>query len=106
VGSRLHQGIVASGEKVIADVAVRDEISAGHRKIIAIAMEEYGFSRAVWQSFDQVRHLVIRGICDDGSPAKDDKWHKYAAASAAAFARHFLLDRPLDPRTGALPTGP
>lgn len=103
---KVHRDVIASGEKVIADVAIRDEIASGHRKIIAIAMEEYGFSRAVWQNFDRVRHLVIRGICDDGSPAKDDKWHKYAAASAAAFAKHFLLDRPLEPRTGVLPPGP
>lgn len=98
--SRIHHGVVASGEKVIADVSARDEIGSGHRKITAIAMEEYGFSRAIWQSFQQVRHLVIRGICDDGSPSKNDRWHAYAAAAAAAFTRHFLLDRPIDPRTG------
>ena len=95
---KVHQGVIASGEKVIADTGVRDEIASGHRKIIAIAMEEYGFSRAIWQSIERVQHLVIRGICDDGSPAKSDQWHSYAAATAAAFARHFLLERPLEPR--------
>jgi nucleoside phosphorylase len=94
----LLYGVIASGEKVIADAAVRDEIASGHRKILAIEMEGYGFSRAVWQSFEQVRHLDIRGICDDGSPAKGDVWHKYSAAVAAGFAKHFLLDRPLEPR--------
>ena len=94
----LHYGVIASGEKVIANAAVRDEIASGHRKILALEMESYGFSRAVWQSFERVRHLNIRGICDNGSEAKDDKWHKYAAAAAAAFTRHFLLDRPLEPR--------
>ncbi|WP_437302250.1 phosphorylase family protein [Sorangium sp. So ce388] len=97
---KVHQGVIASGEKVIADMVVRDEIAAGHRKIIAIAMEEYGFSRAIWQSPVRVQHLVIRGICDDGSPAKNDDWHKYAATAAAGFARHFLLDRPTEPRNG------
>lgn len=92
---QLHQGVIASGEKVIADTAVRDQIASGHRKILALEMEGYGFSRAVWQSFERVRHLVIRGICDDGSPTKDDRWHGYAASAAAAFARHFVLDRPL-----------
>ena len=66
----------------------------------------YGFSRAMWQSFEHVRHLDIRGICDDGSEKKDDRWHKYAAAAAANFAKHFLLDRPLKPRKGAVPPGP
>lgn len=95
---KIHQGVIASGEKVIADAAVRDQIAAGHRKILALEMEGYGFSRAVWQSFAPVRHLDIRGICDDGSEAKNDHWHQYAATAAASFVRHFLLDRPLTPR--------
>jgi nucleoside phosphorylase len=92
---RVHQGVIASGEKVIADAATRDEIASGNRKIMAIAMEDYGFSRAIWQSAERVQHLVLRGICDDGKPAKDDRWHAYAAAAAAGLARHFLSDRPL-----------
>lgn len=96
---RVHSGVIASGEKVIADAAARDDIAAGHRKIVAIEMEGYGFSRAVWQSFEHVRHLDIRAICDDGSKDKNDGWHAYAAAAAAGFAKHFLLDRPLEPRT-------
>lgn len=94
----VHYGVIASGEKVIADAAVRDGVASGHRKILAIEMEGYGFSRAVWQSFDRVRHLVIRGICDDATSAKSDLWHRYAAVAVADFAKHFLLDRPLDPR--------
>ncbi|KYF79940.1 hypothetical protein BE11_41915 [Sorangium cellulosum] len=99
-GSKVNVGVIASGEKVIADAAVRNEIDSGHRKILAIEMEGYGFSRAVWQSFERVRHLDIRGVCDDGSPTKDDDWHEYAAAAAAGFAKHFLMDGPLKPRTG------
>lgn len=97
---RVHAGVIASGEKVIADSGARNAIAAGHRKIVAIEMEGYGFSRAVWQSFEHVRHLDIRAICDDGSKDKNDDWHAYAAASAASFAKHFLLDRPLNPRHG------
>lgn len=92
-----HVGVIASGEKVVADATVRDEIASGHRKILAIEMESYGFSRSMWQSSERIRHLNIRGICDDGSPAKSDRWHRYAAASAAAFAKHFLLDKPILP---------
>ncbi|XXY15465.1 hypothetical protein WME88_45235 [Sorangium sp. So ce216] len=96
----LHYGVIASGEKVIANATARDQIAAKHRKILAIEMESYGFSRAAWQSFERVRYLSIRSICDDGSSAKNDDWHGYAAAAAAEFAKHFLLDRPLDPRSG------
>ncbi|XXT16682.1 hypothetical protein WME94_41275 [Sorangium sp. So ce429] len=95
---KVHYGVVASGKKVIASAAARDAIASGHRKIIALEMEGYGFSRTVWQSFERVRHLDIRGICDDGSEKKDDRWHRYAAAAAASFARHFLLDRPVEPK--------
>jgi nucleoside phosphorylase len=109
-GPAVHMGVIASGEKVLADEGARDRIGSAHRKILAIEMEGYGFSRAVWQSSDHVRHLDIRGICDDGSPSKDDRWHAYAASAAAAFARHFLLDRPLAPRgridSGARPSRP
>lgn len=62
---------------------------------MALETEGYGFARAFWQSSKEVRHLVIRGISDDGSAAKDDRRHTYAADAAAAFARHFILDRPL-----------
>ncbi|WP_437518088.1 phosphorylase family protein [Sorangium sp. So ce1099] len=93
-----HLGVIASGEKVIASAAARDAIIAPNRKILALEMEGHGFSRAVWQSFEHVRHLDIRGICDDGSEKKDDRWHKYAATAAAAFAKHFLADRPLESR--------
>jgi hypothetical protein len=40
----VHQGVIASGEKVIADAAARDVIARDHRKISAIEMEGYGFS--------------------------------------------------------------
>jgi nucleoside phosphorylase len=103
---KLHFGVIASGEKVLADEAVRDQVAAGHRKILAIEMEGYGFSKAVWQSFDRVRHLVIRGICDDGSAAKDDHWQRYAAGAAAGIVKHFLLDKPIEPRNGVGPPRP
>lgn len=106
---KAHQGAIASGEKVIADAAVRDSIAAGHRKILALEMEGYGFSRAVWQSFERVRHLNIRGICDEASKDKTDGWHGYAAGAAAGFVKHFLLDRPLEPvvtRTAVTTTTP
>jgi HEAT repeat protein/nucleoside phosphorylase len=106
-GKRLRpkslSGIIASGEKVIAEAAARDQIASVHRKILAIEMEGYGFSKAVWQSFDQVRHLVIRAICDDGSSTKNDEWQAYAAAAAASYAKHFLADAPISPR-GAPPS--
>ena len=35
--------------------------------------------------------LVIRGICDYADSLKNDVWHRYAATTAAAYAKEFLL---------------
>jgi nucleoside phosphorylase len=106
VHPRIHYGVIASGEKVIAEAAVRDQIAAGHRKIEALEMEGYGFSVAVWQNSEHIRHLVIKAICDWADSEKKDKWHPYATAVAAEFTKHFLLDRPLDPLNPPRPIPP
>lgn len=94
----IHYEAIASGERVIADAAVRDEIASKHRKIMAFEMEGYGMSAAAWQSADRVKHLVIRAICDFADSSKNSAWHSYAAAVAAGYTKHFLLDMPLEPR--------
>ena len=33
---------------------------------------------------------VIRGVCDYADPRKNDAWHYYAAATAAAYAKGLL----------------
>lgn len=91
-------GVIASGDNVIADATVRDEISAANRKIMAIEMEGYGVISAAWQSFAQVRCLVIRALCDYADSNKNDEWHAYAAAVAAGYTNRFLLDEPLESR--------
>lgn len=95
---KVEPGVIASGDKVIADAAERDAIAAANRKIMAIEMEGYGVIEAARQSFDQVRSLVIRALCDYADSNKHDQWHAYAAAVAAGFTKHFLLDEPLVPR--------
>jgi nucleoside phosphorylase len=90
-------GVIASGDKVIADASERDKIASTNRKIMAIEMEGYGVVSAAWQSFEQIRCLVIRALCDYADNDKNDAWHEYAAAVAAGYTKHFLLDRPLEP---------
>lgn len=92
------EAVIASGERVIASEAVRNEIRGNHRKIRAIEMEGYGFSKAAWQSFENTPYLVFKSICDRADVEKSDNWQPYAAAAAASFAKHFLLDQPLEPR--------
>ena len=96
-------GVIASGERVIADEAVREQIRNGHRKIRAIEMEGYGFSQAAWASVTR-EHLVLKAICDRADRDKADEWQPYAAAVAASFAKFFLLNQPLPPRNPLIPT--
>lgn len=93
---KILKGVIASGEKVVASEAVRDEIKSGQRKIRAIEMESYAFSKAVHQKCGEkgkhIEHLVMKAICDRANRNKDEDWQPFAAAVAAAAAKHFLLD--------------
>jgi nucleoside phosphorylase len=92
---QIHQGVIASGESVIANAALRDKISKEHRKIVAIEMEGHGVSSAAWQQHRPVRCLVVKAICDMGDSSKNDDWHYYASAVATDFIKNFLLGKPL-----------
>jgi nucleoside phosphorylase len=91
----VHYGVIASGEKVVADQEMRDAIVRVHRKMAAIEMEAFGVAAAASRSDSLVRQLAIRGICDTADRNKNDDWQDYAAAAAASFVRHYLLERPL-----------
>jgi nucleoside phosphorylase len=96
---RVFEGVIACGERVIASETVRNAIVAQHRKIRAIEMEGYAFSKTAWASAERrIPYLVMKAICDRADRGKGDDWQPYAAAAAASFAKHFLLDRPLEPR--------
>jgi nucleoside phosphorylase len=95
---KVHYGVIACGETVIAEEKARNKIAEFHRKILAIEMEGYGFSAAAWQSFQQCRHLVVRAVSDKADRNKTEDWQPYASAVVAGIVRHFLLDRPLEAR--------
>ncbi|EKU96456.1 nucleoside phosphorylase [Leptolyngbya sp. PCC 7375] len=94
----IHRGVIASGERVIANAETRDEITVNNRKILAIEMEGYGVSAAAWNRAQPVPCLVIRGISDAADAHKGDDWQPYAASAAAEFSKHFLLGEPLSPQ--------
>ena len=62
----------------------RDEISQIYYNALCFEMEAAGV-------MDDIRCLVIRGICDYADSHKSDLWQDYAAGTAAAFAREFLF---------------
>ncbi len=78
--SRVHCGVIASGNQVIKDPAVRDRLGSD---CICFEMEAAGL-------MNDFPCLVIRGICDYADTHKNDSWQRYAAAAAAACAKEIL----------------
>ena len=78
-----HYGIIASGNQVIKDAAVRDRLSAELGGVLCFEMEAAG----LMNSFPC---LVVRGICDYADSHKNKRWQAYAAGTAAAYAKEVL----------------
>ncbi|KAF4543371.1 putative multiple ankyrin repeats single kh domain protein [Lasiodiplodia theobromae] len=84
----VHRGTIAAGELVVKDGLLRDKL-ANQYGILCFEMEAAG----VLADFPC---LVIRGISDYSDSNKNDKWHGYAAATAAAYARQLFFHMPVD----------
>ncbi|KAF5602237.1 hypothetical protein FPCIR_2022 [Fusarium pseudocircinatum] len=78
----IHYGTIASGNSLIKDSATRDKLWE-RQKSLCVEMEASGL-------MDKFPCLVIRGICDYADSHKNDRWQRYAAATAAAFAVELL----------------
>jgi nucleoside phosphorylase len=78
----IHYGIIASGNQVVKDSAVRDRLGKEF-EAKCVEMEAAGL-------MDDFPCLVIRGVCDYADTHKNDVWHRYAATTAAAYAKEFL----------------
>lgn len=83
----IHYGAIASGNQVIKDGRTRDSI-AQQLDIVCFEMEAAGL-------MDTISCLVIRGICDYADTHKSKDWQRYAAATAAAYARELLKELPV-----------
>jgi nucleoside phosphorylase len=86
-----HYGKIASGNVVQKDPHKRDALHADH-SVIAIEMEGSGVKDAV--RIQGNGYLAIRGICDYCDKSKNDEWHCYAAAVAAAYTRALIESMP------------
>jgi nucleoside phosphorylase len=92
-----HFGVIAAGEKVIADTKTMSGLLKANPKIIAVAMEGAGVARAALNTNPQPAFLEIRGVCDFADEHKNDDWQPYAANAAAAFTVGLLRSRPISP---------
>ena len=65
------------------------------RQIVAVEMESAGIYKATHGR--NVPFLAIRGISDVVGFKRHPDWTAYACETAAAFAKAFLLTRPVEP---------
>lgn len=78
----VHRGTIATGGLVMKDAKRRDELAQEH-KALCFETEAAG-------ALTDFPCLVIRGISDYCDTHKNDVWHGYAAAVAAAYARQLF----------------
>jgi nucleoside phosphorylase len=83
----VHYGIIASSNTLVKSSRQRDDILARLKEEnntpMCFEMEAAG----LMNSFPCI---VIRGICDYADENKNDLWQKYAAITAAAYAKEYL----------------
>ncbi|KAI1636071.1 nucleoside phosphorylase domain-containing protein [Biscogniauxia mediterranea] len=80
----VHYGLIASGNQIIKDAAVRDRINSDlGGEVLCIETEAAGI-------MNNLPCIVIRGICNYADSHKNKSWTAHAAAVAAAYAKELL----------------
>jgi nucleoside phosphorylase len=87
-------GAIATGNCVVKNPFRRDQLRDGKPPILAIEMEAAGVATAC-KSLG-LQFTVIRGLCDYCDENKNDEWHHYAAAVAAAYTFCVIQRLPLE----------
>ncbi|KAB8275313.1 nucleoside phosphorylase domain-containing protein [Aspergillus minisclerotigenes] len=83
----VHRGTIASGEMVIKNGLLRDYLAQQH--------DIYCFETEAAGAMTDFPWLVIRGVSDYCDMHKNNLWHGYAAAVAAAYARELFSYMPI-----------
>ena len=73
----IHYGLIASGDRVIKSAIVRDSMVGRLGDVLCFEMEAAGM-------LSETPAIVIRGVSDYADAHKNDDWHGFAAATAAA----------------------
>ncbi|KAH7142703.1 ankyrin repeat protein [Dactylonectria estremocensis] len=84
----VHRGNIACGELVVKDAWLRDALARKYG-LLCFETEAAG-------ALGAFPCMVIRGISDYADSHKNDQWHGYAAAAAAAYARQLFSHLPID----------
>jgi nucleoside phosphorylase len=78
----IHYGTIASADQVMRHGITRERVR-GRYGVLCFEMEAAGL-------MNDFPCLVIRGICDYSDTHKHKIWQRYAAATAAAYAKELL----------------
>ncbi|KAL5336039.1 purine and uridine phosphorylase [Aspergillus crustosus] len=79
---QVHYGSIASGNQVIKDGSARDKLSR-ELGVLCFEMEAAGL-------MEDFPCLVIKGIADYADSHKNKRWQRYAATTAATYAKELL----------------
>ncbi|KAL5047498.1 nucleoside phosphorylase domain-containing protein [Aspergillus fruticulosus] len=93
----VHRGTIASGEMVIKNGLLRDYLAQQH--------DVYCFETEAAGAMNDFPCLVVRGVSDYCDAYKNNIWHGYAAAVAAAYARELFFHMPINIVEPTLSTG-
>lgn len=88
---RIHTGAIGSSDMLLKDSVYRNQLRDKF-KVRAIEMEGSGLQTAAWAANRGI--IVVRGICDYADMHKSDAWQRYAALSAASFAKALVQALP------------
>ena len=86
-------GAIASSDRLVKDPKLLFPWIETARDLLAVEMESAGVYRAVGDQ--RTLMLAIRGVSDIVGLERDDRWTKYACATAAAFTRAYLRTTPV-----------
>jgi nucleoside phosphorylase len=86
----IHYGVIASGNQVVKDGVLRDALAAKHETLC--------FDTEAAGLMNSFPCIVVRGISGYADSHKSQSWQKYAAASAAAYAKELLRFLPREAR--------
>ncbi|KAL7784066.1 hypothetical protein V8C37DRAFT_413532 [Trichoderma ceciliae] len=82
----VHYGKIASANQLMKDATIRDRLAA-EKDVLCFEMEAAGL-------MNHFPCLVVRGICDYSDSHKNKEWQRYAAMTAAAYAKDLLIRIP------------
>lgn len=89
---QVNIGPFASGAAVIENAEFVASIKEQDRKVIGFDMEAYGVMAAArFTPEPRPKCMVVKSLCDSGTPPKTDEWQRYAAHTSAHFIYKFAL---------------